>query len=406
MKISIIPAFFLLAIACAGSDPSDSGSDSADTGDTGDTGDTSEDTDTETDDVCSGPNTTTETFGDSGSGTFDKLLSSETHSYNAAQLLTASVKDNDGDGVVDYRVDYTLDAEGRVLVGDIDNDGGGTVDYRYVYTYDASGNPTRLEVDTDNDGSFDRVEVKEFDASGNVTLFEKDTDGDQTVDYRETNTYSSGGDLTSQAVDSNADGTPEYTLTWTHNSEGHLIEQVDQHGYTDTMTYDSNGCLLTLSSVNSQGVQFESREYTCNADGLPTAMEETYSGHTFLTRVESWTYNAAAQLTRHVLDLSGSSNQAVDGVPDRIENLEYDARGNLTMDERLGQNNELLNRYTHTFSDEDLTTTTRFETDSSSQSEWTESYVYDTNETLIEMSYDHGSDGTINRVTHYGYLCD
>jgi hypothetical protein len=167
-------------------------------------------------------------------------------------------KDSDGDGDVDYSLEYTYDGAGRRVVVDQDNGRDGTVDYAFHWSYDADGfltsdliidrsgdiisseiytilGPTGSSlrtVDDDGDGSPDLLSEEHYDADGNLTFYREDTDadGDDELIYS-LFTYDADGNLLEQSgwFTDPAVGRVDSDATWTYDADGHDLSEVDSY---------------------------------------------------------------------------------------------------------------------------------------------------------------------------------
>ena len=99
-----------------------------------------------------------------------------TYSYDENSYLVMQEQDGDGanapDGIIDIRLLWTNDADGRRVVQDGDTNADGTIDNKQTWTYNELGKVSRYEFDNNYDGTPDEYIDYSYDADGNLILEE------------------------------------------------------------------------------------------------------------------------------------------------------------------------------------------------------------------------------------------
>ena len=284
------------------------------------------------------------TYGTTNNGNFGTSSSLITDELISMQCLNGldPTKDNDNDGIVDYKdLDYcTLNSFGICHTLDLDNDGipsfldldgdndgipdiieSGNIDTNNdgMVDFTTPGDPSTM-VDTDIDGLADIADLNDggtylypdTDGDGNVDLFDLDADGDGLSDLVEVNGVDTDGDGIVDEIA--AGGTPD----------------ADNNGWVDV--YALNPLVdesLTDSNINADGDAvpnhldidsdndgitdvIESGNMDRNMDGM--ADDGTAAGIMVDANGDGWDDNHDAGVTYTLTDGSNDVNQLPDFV--------------------------------------------------------------------------------------------
>lgn len=150
---------------------------------------------------------------------------SEVVSLDARGWPTAYETDDDGDGVVDYRVAVTLDGNGNVALERFDAGADGVDDVVSRTQYDERGFATRVEYDNDADGVVDMVFVQRntYDDAGRIVREEVDAGVDGTVDVVRRYVWDAAGRLVATGGDADGDGVFEASEGFVYDDAGRLV---------------------------------------------------------------------------------------------------------------------------------------------------------------------------------------
>lgn len=123
-----------------------------------------------------------------GEGPTPAIARAVRHHYDDNGWRTATEAENDGDGVWDWRTDYTFDEDGLPLTvesGPI----AGSVSERTDLIYDREGRLIEQADDTDTDGQPDIITRYAYDDDGRMVVAEVDNDYDGSIELRRELTY-------------------------------------------------------------------------------------------------------------------------------------------------------------------------------------------------------------------------
>ncbi len=150
---------------------------------------------------------------------------SEVVSLDARGWPTAYETDDDGDGVVDYRVVVTLDANGNVALERYDAGADGVDDVVSRTEYDERGFVTRVEYDNDADGAVDMVfeQRNTYDEAGRIVREETDAGADGTIDTIRGYEWDAAGRLVATGGDADGDGVFEGSQRFVYDDTGRLV---------------------------------------------------------------------------------------------------------------------------------------------------------------------------------------
>lgn len=181
------------------------------------------------------------------------------YEYDAQGRSVAELHYLDGGGQPYSRVSNTYDAAGELVESTRDVRVDGTVDARTRFEYDGDGNRTAESYDAGGDGRFDsvthfeyddgrlerarrrtgpdgRIEIDyaytyQVDADGNALVTDIDSLDDGSIDVRYVATYDADGNRLTLARDDDADGHVERFSSFTYDAAGNrLAVEVDEDG--------------------------------------------------------------------------------------------------------------------------------------------------------------------------------
>jgi YD repeat-containing protein len=178
-----------------------------------------------------------------------------------------------------------------------------------------------------------------------------DSDANGAADYTDTVTYDAKGNMLTQSFDNNKVGTAgyiAYTNTFTYDAKGNRLTQSgynDADGtadYTDTFTYAANGNQLTRSRDNdADGTPVFTDTYTYDASGNQLTWSRYNDAYGTADFTSTYTYDASGNL------LTWSSYNDANGTDDYTYTFTYDAKGN-QLTESLDNNADGTADYTST----------------------------------------------------------
>lgn len=172
-----------------------------------------------------------------------------------------------------------------------------------------------------------------------------------------------------ESYDEGADGALEWKRSWTFDPDGReLVTEFhgESHSVWTTRKRDALGYLI--SEETWDGVYRRLTEWTRTATGQPLTQED-FEGDRVLQRRSTWTYDASGVLRaseiknakgefleRSTYDVNGrlvERRSPWDRVQDQIQQLTWDARGNLLRDHRFEASGKEIEDHVRTFDAQD-----------------------------------------------------
>ncbi len=263
--------------------------------------------------------------------------------YEALACLTATIADDDGDGIPNAGEDR--DKNG--VLTDDDTDGDGTPDYLDpdddgdsvpTRAEDANGDGNPLNDDTDGDGipnyidpddDGDGVPTQEEDANGNGNPLDDDADGDSIPDFLE------GGDTDGDGVpnqlDPDDDGDGVLTIDEDPNRDGNPFnDDTDRDGLPNYLDDDDDGDGVPTRLEDGNGDGNPAND-DADVDGTPNYLDLDADGDGLPDAVE-WSSGAGDPLYACVADSPVCLNNDVDD-DNRPNFLDFDSDGDGVLDE-------------------------------------------------------------------------
>ncbi len=216
----------------------------------------------------------------------------------------------------DYAWTYTYDAANDVLVAEYDGYGDatdGVIDLRVSFTRDTDGRPLTAAYDYDLDGDAELTVSRSWDAAGNALAETWDYDGltdawgTPYVDWSWTLTYDEDDNVLTSTYDTGADGLTPDVWTYTYADGLRATQDVDYAG---------------------DGVLDAQYRYIYDADGNQLTTELVDDGAWLPSEAYTWTDGRLARL-EHFRDgaLAWWSDYAWDEAGDPVEEVQYEASG-------------------------------------------------------------------------------
>lgn len=200
--------------------------------------------------------------------------------YDTDDRLVEYGYDADNNGVYEYMVYYTYDDSGLSRQGLTVYDYGYTV---YTSTFeeilDQAGHILQQEYDQDGNGVVDYRVLNLYAGdllmqTTSETIYDSNRDGVlEYYAYSVVYDYDENGFLTGQGQDYDQDGVDEYQILYTNNADGQptLIESIQTYGYrtyrmSTANTYDADGRIetATLRNYRNKISQVNEWDWTCN----------------------------------------------------------------------------------------------------------------------------------------------
>lgn len=286
----------------------------------------------------------------------------ETKAYDEAGQLVSSTDFNGRTTGYDY------DANGRILRLDYPQDAD------VVFAYD--GNGQRIEV---RDGR--GVSTRQYDARGRLSAV-NDADGGQ-IAYE----YDAAGNLQARILPSQSlvylhdarnrltqvlrtgEGELAQTTRFGYDASGRHASMLGAEGTASEYRYDRRGRLASLIKRTAAGLLLASMNYTVDASGMRTGVEEADAAG--ISRTVGYQYDGVKRLVEEVVGHR-------DAARDRISQWTYDRVGNrLTQTVAAGAASAVTTRYVYDGNDRLL---------SESSPSGTASYRYDDNGNTLAKS--------------------
>ncbi|MDQ3333851.1 MAG: hypothetical protein M4D80_01595 [Myxococcota bacterium] len=152
-------------------------------------------------------------------------LTSWNMEYDAADRLTRSWSDADGDGRPESETRTTYDAAGRILAVHEDRDGNGAPDVSHGTDYTADGRPARRWRDTDGDGRPNQETTSSYDKDGyliaEVTFENRRPSAELRWEYKDGKPVRWWNPLR-----------PTVGARYTYDASGNLVAQIGAEGAT------------------------------------------------------------------------------------------------------------------------------------------------------------------------------
>lgn len=262
------------------------------------------------------------------------------------EIATVITQDAGNDGSIDYRRDISYDSLGYYLGDRVDSDGDGVVDATTTYVRDSNGLTTRYEQDRDGDGVADRIDTRSYDEFGLLRVYQREVAG-----------------------------VVEFTEEWIRDEAGRAIEQRR----------------TTLSGLSIY-------QWRVDAEGRRSTYEIDSDGDGNIDRRDLLSYGTQTRGDRWIgreIDLD------MDGTIDSRQTREFDANGNLVLDERDDDLDGTLDyRYVaeHTGS-----RVTAIDVIRTSGSNYAQRWTLDAEGRTTQYSFDNGRDGSLDQVVSYAY---
>jgi len=186
--------------------------------------------------------------------TVDRYSVGRIYVYGSDGLVVSETIDTDIDGVTDYTISRTYDAEERLTwMGLIDEQEGLLIE-ETLYTYDVVGSTqmTTVEEYDTVEGVLTKLTVTVEDVDAMSVSVVTDSDGDGLYDVSEEWEYNSYGDRVAYYEDRNADGSVDYQYDaeYSYNDLGQTLEvfydygdgtgAIDRYTYTSTNHIDAS----------------------------------------------------------------------------------------------------------------------------------------------------------------------
>ena len=150
----------------------------------------------------------------------------------------------------DETLEYTYDADDNLISNTTDDGNDGEADEAVTYTYDAEGNMTGY-TSYDPIGTPDDLVRLSYDAEGTLTTIEYDSEADTIFEEVHALTFNDAGNLTEDVITEN--GVAYEKRTYTYNADNKLMKielDSDMDGTTDSYTdyeYDENGNMVRVA---------------------------------------------------------------------------------------------------------------------------------------------------------------
>lgn len=201
----------------------------------------------------------TETFDFLNDGMVDSRW---THVYAAGNRV-ATEYDHQADGVPDWKANYTLDSDGKVVLEEWDDDMDGVTDWRWSFQYDPKGGVVFRDYDEAADDIPDGMTWSTCDAFGTeiivadeawshtyddtdrITQTDYDRGADGDVDSRTTYEYDDAANSVVVSFDKDGDGTIEWRRTLISDAWGNKVQETfdeDMDGLADEIVAYDYSC--------------------------------------------------------------------------------------------------------------------------------------------------------------------
>ncbi|MFZ5476974.1 MAG: hypothetical protein ACOZNI_09390 [Myxococcota bacterium] len=258
---------------------------------------------------------------------YRSALSGERYTYDTAGRVVLWELDDEGDGVWEDAVAYTLDAEGRVVVEETSYLGGLVA----VATTTWTGDDAHVEYDDPADGTIDAV--REVVAEAGVTTTTHDDGPDGVTEWRTVAEVDGWGNPAFYGRDEGDDGAYEELVSYASTYDGELRTRLETDAWDDGDVDRIEDWQWHASGAEAwYGLDYDADgdvNYAVTteraADGAPVwQLEDDDGDGADDTRVDFET-NAAAQVTRAETDWD------IDAEVDVVEAWTYDGEGRQTL---------------------------------------------------------------------------
>ncbi len=401
----------------------------------------------------------TELVDEGNNGSIDRKLTSE---YDPNRLRTTKLYDADNDGNYDGTVRYSYNSENQLTKEDADIDDDGTVDYSTRFILNSSGNISKEEISAYVEPkTYENSYI--YDNNGKLAVAKKDTNGDGVVDFQSRYFYGSGNELVREDFDSDNNGTINFTKHYDYVSDdgGNIIEitiRVVSDGNTfnfyTKFEYDYYG---NKTKEERTGLELGRNRiisyYNTKKELIRNELDVNNNGS--IDEVETFTYengyNSATVTKEHDADNDGIiDNRLVgtgfisgekimyhfkydagnDGSVDSFQEVTYDKslklisvrndsdndgktesfllntydiNGNKT-GETLDVYAHMAKRNVHTYTYDNQGFKMTMTSDSiGSDADYVETYIYNSENLLIETQRDYNDDNSVDMVIYYTY---